>query len=121
MASTSKIERLEIKTSEINYFLDTVFLMLVDKDCVQPYDANTEANAQTSAKCVKVKARNVIKLCYHLISLTCDNLPKHGFQLGIETPWFIIACSFLMVSAFTHYYLITILTNFRWNKQAKFS
>ena len=39
--------------------------MLVDKDYTQLYDTNAETKAQASAKCVKVKACNVIKLYYH--------------------------------------------------------
>lgn len=64
MANTNKLERLE-NMSEIIYFLDTSFLMLVDKDYTQLYDANAETKAQASAKRVKVKACNVIKLYYH--------------------------------------------------------
>lgn len=41
MANTNKLERLE-NMSEIIYFLDNSFLMLVDKDYTQLYDANAE-------------------------------------------------------------------------------
>lgn len=107
--------------------------MLINRDYTQPYYANADTKAQISAKCAKLKARSITKLS-NLNNSDLGQSVKHALKLYIELVfvlfWFVfcfvfffnfIACTFLRVSAFTHYSLISLITKFRRNVQAKFS
>lgn len=39
--------------------------MLINADYTQPYYADADTKAQTSATCAKLKACSITKLCYH--------------------------------------------------------